>query len=80
MNTEQIEKEGKEMSKHFTENLEKQIKNENIVMSLKFLVHRYKNEIEQLKQNDQFKNDNKVQTVSVLREIVQDIELILEIK
>ena len=66
--------------KHFTENLEKQIKNENIVKSLKFLVERYKNEIEQLKQNDQFKDDNKVQVVSILREIVQDIELILEIK
>ena len=68
------------MSKHFTENLEKQIKNEKIVKSLKFLVERYKNEIEQLKQNDQFKDDNKVQVVSILREIVQDIELILEIK
>lgn len=55
-------------------------RNDKIVKSLKFLVERYKNEIEQLKQNDQFKNDNKVQTVSVLREIVQDIELILEIK
>lgn len=55
-------------------------KNDKIVKSLKFLVERYKNEIEKLKQNDQFKNDNKVQTVSVLREIVQDIELILEIK
>ena len=66
--------------KHFTENLEKQIKNENIVMSLKFLVERYKNEIEQLKQNDQFKDDNKVQVVSILREIVQDLELILGIK
>ena len=30
--------------KHFTENLEKQIKNEKIVKSLKFLVERYKNE------------------------------------
>ena len=55
-------------------------KNEKIVKSLKFLVERYKNEIEQLKQNDQFKNDNKVQTVCVMREIIQDIELILEIK
>ena len=60
------------MSKHF--------KNEKIVKSLRFLVERYKNEIEQLKENDQFKNDNKVQTVCVMREIVQDIELILEIK
>ena len=55
-------------------------KNEKIVKSLKFLVERYKNEIETLKQNDQFKDDNKVQVVSILREIVQDIELILEIK
>ena len=69
MNTEQIEKEGNKMTK-----------NDKIVKSLKFLVERYKNEIEQLKQNDQFKDDNKVQVVSILREIVQDLELILEIK
>ena len=68
------------MSKHFTENLENQLRNDKIVKSLKFLVERYKNEIETLKQNDQFKDDNKVQAVSILREIVQDIELILEIK
>lgn len=55
-------------------------RNDKIVKSLKFLVERYKNEIETLKQNDQFKNDNKVQTVCVMREIIQDIELILEIK
>ena len=69
MNTEQIEKKEDKMTK-----------NDKIVKSLKFLVERYKNEIEQLKQNDQFKDDNKVQVVSILREIVQDIELILEIK
>lgn len=66
--------------KHFTEVLEKQIKNDKIVKSLKFLVERYKNEIEQLKQNDQFKDDNKVQVVSILREIVQDLEMIMDIK
>ena len=55
-------------------------RNDKIVKSLKFLVERYKNEIEQLKQNDQFKDDNKVQVVSILREIVQDIELLLDIK
>ena len=69
MNTEQIEKKEDNMTK-----------NDKIVKSLKFLVERYKNEIEQLKQNDQFKDDNKVQVVSILREIVQDLELILEIK
>lgn len=55
-------------------------KNDKIVKSLKFLVERYKNEIEQLKQNDQFKDDNKVQVVSILREIVQDLEMIMDIK
>ena len=55
-------------------------KNEKIVKSLKFLVERYKNDLEQLKQNDQFKEDNKVQTVCVMREIIQDIELLLDIK
>lgn len=55
-------------------------KNDKIVKSLTFLVERYKNEIEQLKQNDQFKDDNKVQVVSILREVIQDIELLLDIK
>jgi hypothetical protein len=55
-------------------------KNEKIVKSLKFLVERYKNEIETLKQNDQFKNDNKVQTVCVMREVIQDLEMIMKIK
>lgn len=55
-------------------------KNEKIVKSLKFLVERYKNDLEQLKQNDQFKEDNKVQTVCVMREIIQDLELIMDIK
>ena len=69
MNTEQIEKEGNKMTK-----------NDKIVKSLKFLVERYKNEIETLKQNDQFKDDNKVQTVCVMREVIQDLEMIMEIK
>lgn len=55
-------------------------RNDKIVKSLKFLVERYKNEIEKLKQNDQFKNDNKVQTVCVMREVIQDLEMIMEIK
>ena len=55
-------------------------RNEKIVKSLKFLVERYKNDLEQLKQNDQFKEDNKVQTVCVMREIIQDLEMIMDIK
>lgn len=55
-------------------------RNDKIVKSLKFLVERYKNEIEQLKQNDQFKDDNKVQVISILREVIQDLEMIMDIK
>jgi len=66
--------------KHFTEDLEKQIKNEKIVKSINFLIERYKKEIEELKENDSFKDDKKVQTVSVLREVCQDLEIIMDIK
>ena len=55
-------------------------RNDKIVKSLKFLVERYKNEIEQLKENESFKDDKKVQTVSVLREVCQDLEMIMDIK
>ena len=55
-------------------------KNEKIVKSFKFLVERYKNEIEKLKTIDTYNEDSKIQTVSVLREVVQDIELILDMK
>lgn len=55
-------------------------RNDKIVKSLKFLVERYKNEIEQLKENESFKDDTKVQTVSVLREVIQDLEMIMDIK
>lgn len=68
------------MSKHFTENLEKQIKNENIVMSLKFLVHRYKKECDDILKSPNYKEDSKIQTVSVLTNVIQDIELFLDIK
>lgn len=68
------------MSKHFTENLENQVRNEKIVKSLTFLAERYKNDLEKLKNSDNYNEDNKIQTVSVLREVIQDIELILDIK
>lgn len=55
-------------------------KNDKIVKSLKFLVERYKNDLEELKNSDTYNEDNKIQTVSVLREVIQDIELLLDIK
>ena len=50
------------------------------ITSIKFLIERYKKEIEELKENDSFKDDKKLQTVSVLREVCQDLEYILESK
>ena len=50
------------------------------IISIKFLIERYKKEIEKLKENDSFKDDKKIQTVSVLREVCQDLEYILDIK
>ena len=50
------------------------------IISIKFLIERYKKEIEKLKENDSFKDDKKIQTVSVLREVCQDLEIILDIK
>ena len=55
-------------------------RNEKIVKSLKFLVERYKNDLEQLKNSDTYNEDNKIQTVSVLREVIRDIEILLDIK
>ena len=50
------------------------------IISIKFLIERYKKEIEKLKENDSFKDDKKLQTVCILREVCQDLELILESK
>lgn len=55
-------------------------KNDKIVKSLKFLVERYKNDLEKLKNSDTYNEDNKIQTVSVLREVIQDLEMIMDIK
>ena len=41
------------------------------------LVDKYKKEIEVLKQNDGFKDSNKIQTVCILREVIQDLEMIM---
>lgn len=47
---------------------------------IKLLVKKYKQEIEDLKANDSFKDDKKLQTVCILREVTNDIELILNEK
>lgn len=56
-------------------------KNDKVKLkSIKLLIERYKKEIEELKINDSFKDDKKLQTVSILREICQDLEMIMDIK
>lgn len=55
-------------------------KNEKIVQEAKNLIQKYKKEIEALKENDTFKDDKKIQTVCILREVCQDLELLMDIK
>ena len=45
--------------------------------SIKFLIERYEEQIEEIKNSDRYNSDNKIQTVSVLREIVEDLKFIL---
>lgn len=44
---------------------------------IKLLVKKYKQEIEDLKANDEIDKDRKIQTICILREITSDLELIL---
>ena len=48
--------------------------------SISFLVERYNLEIEKIKNSESYNTDNKIQTVAVLREIVEDLTIILEAK
>ena len=44
---------------------------------IKLLVKKYKQEIEDLKANDSFMDNLKIQSVCILREIVNDLEQVL---
>lgn len=44
---------------------------------IKLLVKKYKQEIEDLKANDRFTDNLKIQSICILREVTNDIELIL---
>lgn len=44
---------------------------------IKLLVKKYKQEIEDLKANEKIAEDRKIQSICLLREITNDIELIL---
>lgn len=62
------------------ENKENSTKDKVKIKLIKDLILKYKKQIEDLKSNDSFKDDKKVQTVSVLREVCQDLEMIMDIK
>lgn len=53
------------------------MEDKEIIKQFKLLNERYKQELENLKNDDNYNEDNKVQTVSVLREIITDIDYIL---
>lgn len=55
-------------------------KNDKIVKSLKFLVERYKKECDDILKSPNYKEDSKIQTISVLTNVIQDLEMIMEIK
>jgi len=49
-----------------------------IYKAINSLIDRYKKEIEDLKENDNFKDEQKVITVTVLRDIIFDLEQIVD--
>ena len=55
-------------------------KNDKIVKSLKFLVERYKKECDDILKSPNYKEDSKIQTVSVLSNVILDLEIIMDIK
>lgn len=55
-------------------------KNKKIVDELNNLIIENKKDIEKLKANNGHKNPNKVQTISVLRDITFKLEMLMDIK
>lgn len=55
-------------------------KNEKIVHELNNLIIENKKDIEKLKANNGHKDPNKVQTISVLRDITFKLEMLMDIK
>lgn len=47
------------------------------IKKIKLLIKKYKQEIEDLKANEKIAEDRKIQSVCILREVTNDIELIL---
>ena len=63
------------IAEQYIQTLEKEL--ETLKTGLSDTNIRYKKEIEELKKNDTFKSDTKVQLVCLFREIIQDQEMLL---
>ena len=61
-------------------NVQQVEKNEKIVKELNNLIIENKKDIEKLKANNGYKDPNKVQTISVLRDITFKLEMLMDIK
>ena len=44
------------------------------------LIEKYRKELEDIKNSNSYKEDSKIQTVSVLSNVILDLEMIMEIK
>ena len=44
------------------------------------LIEKYRKEIEDIKNSNSYKEDSKIQTVSVLSNVILDLEIIMDIK
>lgn len=44
------------------------------------LIEKYRKELEDIKNSNSYKEDSKVQTVSVLSNVILDLEMIMDIK
>ena len=44
------------------------------------LIEKYRKELEEIKNSNSYKEDSKIQTVSVLSNVILDLEMIMDIK
>ena len=68
------------LNKEITLLKEQNIKNEHIINGVNNLIIENKKDIEKLKSNNGHKDPNKVQTISVLRDITFKLEMLMDIK
>lgn len=68
------------LNKEITLLKEQNIKNEHIINGVTELIVKNKEVIEKLKENNGHQDPNKIQTISVLRDITFELEMLMDIK